>query len=99
VWKILCAVGFHKVGDTARSQKYLEFINLENLGFGWRKYYSLIYYFFLAEISEARAQNKLCAKLRELVDETHFSFYEDRLAKIEAVTKARPVHRKKVSFN
>lgn len=98
VWKILCAVGFHKVGDTARSQKYLEFINLENLGFGWRKYYSLIYYFFLAEISEARAQNKLCTKLRELVDETHFSFYEDRLAKIEAFTKARPVHIKKVSL-
>jgi hypothetical protein len=98
VWKILCAVGYHKIGDTARSEKYFESVNLENLGFGWRKYYSLIYYFFLTEISEPCEQKKIYLKLRDLVDETHFSFYGDRLAKIEAITKSRPVHGKKVSL-
>ena len=98
VWKILCAVGYHKIGDTARSEKYFESVNLENLGFGWRKYYSLIYYFFLTEISEPCEQKKIYLKLRDLVNETHFSFYGDRLARIEAITKSRPVHGKKVSL-
>jgi len=97
VWKILCAVGYHKIGDIDTSKKYLESIHLENLGFGWQKYYSMIYYSLLAEISEPSEQKKIYLKLRDLIDETYFSFYEDRLAKIEAATSVRPVYRKKIS--
>lgn len=98
VWKILCAVGYHKIGDSNSSQKYLESIHLENLGFGWRKYYSMIYYSLLAEISEPSEHKKIYLKLRDLIDETYFSFYEVRLAKIEAATRVRPVYRKKISM-
>ncbi|MGZ5193757.1 MAG: hypothetical protein ACXWB3_07575, partial [Kaistella sp.] len=49
-------------------------------------------------ISEPSEQKKIYLKLRDLIDETYFSFYEDRLAKIEAATRVRPVYRKELSF-
>ena len=89
VWKILCAVGYHKIGQIEKSLQYAETIDLENLGFGWRKYYSMVYYFLLVEISEIEEQKKIATKLRDLLDETFFSYYENQISKIEISTGVR----------
>lgn len=90
VWKILCAVGYHKIGQNDKSLEYVKTVNLENLGFGWRKYYSMIYYFLLVEISALPEQKKLVTKLRDLLDETFFTLYEKKIVKIETSVGIRP---------
>jgi len=80
VWKILSAVGYHKIGDEETAKKFAERVNLENLGFGWQKYYSIIYYFLLLEIVELKEKSKILKKLHHLISETHFTHFEEKLS-------------------
>lgn len=82
VWKILCAAGYHKIGDRAKTQSYLNEINLENLGFGWKKYYSIICYFVLLDFTAEKEHEETLLKLQNLIDETYFCYFDDRLKKL-----------------
>ena len=44
-WKILCATVYQKIGNQQKADHYFNLVNLENLENGWRKYYSILYYF------------------------------------------------------
>lgn len=79
VWKILCACANQKAGDRNRSLQYLRTVNLDNLGFGWEKYYSIIFYLVQLEFSEPKDRRKILIKLNHLVEETRFSFFEQQL--------------------
>src|SRR5690606_20043907 len=83
VWKILCACAYQKAGDRNRSLQYLRTVNLDNLGFGWEKYYSIIFYLVQVEFSEPKDRRKILIKLNHLVEETRFSFFETQLATYE----------------
>ncbi|MBF8457318.1 hypothetical protein IV494_08990 [Kaistella sp. G5-32] len=79
VWKILCATAYQKMGDQQNSDLYLSQVNLENLGIGWEKYYSIMYYFVLLKSADKPEQNNIISKLQILVDSTYFSYYENLL--------------------
>ena len=83
VWNILCAFAYNKIGDVAAARKYLTCVNLDNLGFGWKKYYSIIFYLVQLELSDPKDRHKILIKLRQLVEETRFSFFETQLATYE----------------
>lgn len=76
VWKILCAVSYQKMGDFKKMQYYLDLVNLENLGIGWKKYYSLMYYFALLNVADKNKEADIISKLEGLINETYFSYYQ-----------------------
>lgn len=79
VWKILCAAAFQKIGDLEKSNAYLKKVNLKNLGIGWKKYYTMFYYFTQIELAEADKREEIILKLQKLIDETHFFYFETQL--------------------
>lgn len=76
VWKILCAVSYQKMGDFKKMQYYLDLVKLENLGIGWKKYYSLMYYFALLNVADKNKEADIISKLEGLINETYFSYYQ-----------------------
>ena len=54
-------------------------IDIKNLGVGWRKYYSIIYHFMQLELNEHNHKRETIDKLRSLINETYFYYYEDKL--------------------
>lgn len=79
VWNILCAAAYQKMDDHLKAEDFLKRTNLENLGIGWKKYYSIMYYFVELKATEASNQKPIISKLRILINETFFSYYEDLL--------------------
>ena len=79
VWNILCATAYLKMGDQKNAEEYLHRVNLENLGIGWKKYYSLMYYFALLKNSENIQNTDLLSRLKILLNETCFTYYENLL--------------------
>lgn len=57
-------------------QYYLDLVNLENLGIGWKKYYSLMYYFALLNVADKNKEADIISKLEGLINETYFSYYQ-----------------------
>ncbi len=79
VWNILCATAYQKIGDHKNAALYLNLINLENLGIGWRKYYSILYYFAKLNCKDRNEQSGIILKLKTLIDETYFCYYDNLL--------------------
>ena len=79
VWNILCATAYQKIGDQKNAALYLNLINLENLGIGWRKYYSILYYFAKLNTTDRNEQPSIILKLKTLIDETYFCYYNNSL--------------------
>lgn len=79
VWNILCAVAYQKMGNEAKTEYYLNRVDLSNLGIGWEKYYSMMYYFVQVKRLEKHEQTTVISKLRILIDDTYFSYYETML--------------------
>lgn len=82
VWKILCAVGFQKLGRIKDLQKLILEIDLEKLGIGWKKYYSIIYYLVQLKESNTPEQDALIFNIKNLIYQTHFFFFERQLKEI-----------------
>ena len=82
VWKILCAVGFQKLGRIKDFQKLILEIDLEKLGIGWKKYYSIIYYLVQLKESNTPEQDALIFNIKNLIYQTHFFFFERQLNEI-----------------
>lgn len=87
VWKILCATAYQKMGDQKNSDWYLNRVNLENLGIGWEKYYSMMYYFVQLKSADQHEQPNIIPKIKILIDDTYFSYYEDLLNDYLKVSK------------
>jgi hypothetical protein len=79
VWNILCAAAYQKMGNELKTAFYLNLVNLEKLGIGWTKYYSLMYYFVKLKCAEKNQQSPIISKLRSLISETYFSYYQSLL--------------------
>ena len=79
VWKILCAVAYQKMGDQKNTKLYLDRVNLENLGIGWKKYYSLMYYFVQLNVAGKNQEADIISKLETLINDTFFSYYQTLL--------------------
>lgn len=79
VWKILCTVAYYKLGDQNKARSYMNTVDIENLGIGWRKYYSIMYHFVQVELNECNHKPETIDKLRSLINETYFYYYEDKL--------------------
>ena len=78
VWNILCAASYQKLGDEKNKEWYLSRVNLENLGIGWKKYYSMIYYFIRLPNDDENKIN-LISNIENLIEETYFSYYDTLL--------------------
>ena len=78
VWNILCAASYQKLGDEKNKEWYLSRVNLENLGIGWKKYYSMIYYFIRLP-NDDENKNNLISNIENLIEETYFSYYDTLL--------------------
>ncbi len=76
VWNILCAAAYQKLGNDQKSAEYFDRVNLDNLGIGWKKYYSIIYYFTQLNQTVYNQTEPIISKLKTLIGETYFSYYQ-----------------------
>ena len=76
VWNILCATAYQKMGDKEKTETYFAKVNLDNLEIGWKKYYSILYYFVKLNSSDRIQQTSTVSILRTLINETYFGYYE-----------------------
>jgi hypothetical protein len=79
VWKILCAVAYQKMRDKKNTERFLNQINLKNLGTGWKKYYSLLYYSVYFHSAQQDQKIECFSKLKILISETYFCYYQNYL--------------------
>lgn len=79
-WKILCATYYQKINNQQKADHYFDMVNLENLENGWRKYYSILYYFFQLKASENDHRKETILKIKALINETYFSYYDQLLS-------------------
>ncbi|WP_234111221.1 hypothetical protein [Chryseobacterium sp. R2A-55] len=79
--KILCAVAYFKIGDRENSLQYLNDVVLDNLYCGCTKYFSILYYFVKYDFVGKEEKTKIKENLKNLIEETHFSFYNNWMKK------------------
>ena len=77
VWNILCAAAYQKMDDHKNTELYFNLVNLDNLGVGWKNYYSLLYYFVQLKDTDHHQEMKTISKLKTLINKTFFSYYDD----------------------
>jgi hypothetical protein len=94
VWKILCAAAYQKIGNKTKCLEYLKSINLNNLGIGWEKYYSILYYLTCVQNIEFSIDVDPYTKFLSLVDETYFSYYRSIIQEILKNDETRNIIRK-----
>lgn len=82
VWKIICATSYQKMGDHEKSKWYANSVNLDNLEIGWKKYYSILYYFVQLKESKENCNTSTVKKLKTLIAQTYFSYYQDLLSQV-----------------
>lgn len=79
VWKILTAFAYQKMGETDKSKRCLADVNLDHLGIGWKKYYSIMYYFVKLMQTEESRKQPIITTLKKLISETYFTYYGELL--------------------
>jgi len=94
VWKILCAAGYQKIGNKDKCLHYLKQIDLTNLGIGWNKYYSILYYLICLQNPEFNSEVDSYTKLLSLIDETYFYYYHTSIQEIFKNDKSRSIIKK-----
>lgn len=89
VWKILCTTAYQKMGDKENTDQFLNRVNLDNLEIGWTKYYSIMYYFIQLKRTERDQQAIIISKIKTLIDETYFSYYDTLLDEYLEVSESK----------
>lgn len=79
VWKILSAISHQKLGNVVEMQSILNSINLDKLGVGWRKYYSILYKFLLVQYLDGEEKATCTTELQELIQKSYFFYFQDKL--------------------
>ncbi|QOW11403.1 hypothetical protein Q73A0000_14050 [Kaistella flava (ex Peng et al. 2021)] len=78
-WNIMCAMAYLKMKEYTECERYLNQVNLENLSLGWKKHYSILYYFVKYEFADSEDKFTIENKLAQLIEETHFTYYAEKL--------------------
>lgn len=81
-WNIMCAMAYIKAKKQAKSKSYLNKVSLDKLALGWKKYYSIIYYFVYYNFADREEKSKIINELTELIEEIHFTYYSGRLREL-----------------
>lgn len=81
-WNIMCAMAYIKAKKQAKSKSYLNKVSLDKLALGWKKYYSIMYYFVYYNFADREEKSKIINELTELIEETHFTYYSGRLREL-----------------
>jgi len=81
-WNIMCAVAYLKMKDYSACEKHLSQVDLGKLSLGWKKYYSILYYFVKYEFADMQEKYDIKNILAQLVEETHFNYYTKQLEKL-----------------
>ncbi len=82
-WNVMCAVAYFRMGNTGKCKYYLSTINLDLLSVGWKKYYTILYYFVQIEFAGKEDKKKIVENLTHLIDETHFSYFGQKLTSLQ----------------
>ncbi len=82
VWKIICAISYQKLGDLEKCMSYLNKVNLDNLGIGWKNYYSILYKFVELDFISNERKLECYWSLKILIDKGCFSYFEQKLNNI-----------------
>lgn len=96
-WNIMCAVAYLKMKEHSKCEQYLNKVILENLSLGWKKYYSILFYFVKYEFANDKERITIKNTLEKLIDETHFTFYLKKVEKLEIKNLKNQQLRKAVS--
>lgn len=94
VWKVLCAATYHKMGDKERCLESLAAINIDDIGIGWNKYYSLLYHLICLQHPDFYIGYDVHDKLENLINETNFSFYRTVLRNVYKNDETRSLIKK-----
>ena len=78
-WNIMCAVAYLKMEDYAECEKYLDKVHLEKLSLGWKKYYSILFYFVKYEFANFEEKLVIENKLSGLIEDTHMVYFSKQL--------------------
>lgn len=81
-WNIMCSMAYIKAKKHSKSKSYLNKVSLDKLALGWKKYYSIIYYFVYYNFADREEKSKIINELTELIEETHFTYYSGRLREL-----------------
>ena len=78
-WNIMCAVAYLKMEEYTECEKYLEKVHLDQLSLGWKKYYSILYYFVKYEFANFEEKVIIENELRRLIEDTHMVYFAEKL--------------------
>ena len=78
-WNIMCAVAFLKMEEYTECEKYLAKVHLDQLSLGWKKYYSILYYFVKYEFANFEEKVIIENELRRLIEDTHMVYFAEKL--------------------
>lgn len=81
-WNIMCSMAYIKAKKHSKSKSYLNKVSLDKLALGWKKYYSIMYYFVYYNFADREEKSKIINELTELIEETHFTYYSGRLREL-----------------
>lgn len=82
-WNIMCVMAYLKMKEYAECIRYLNKVNLEHLSLGWKKHYSILYYFVKHEFADTEERFTIENNLAQLIEETHFTYYSDPLFRLK----------------
>lgn len=82
-WKIMCSMAYLKMKNYKLSEKHVRSVKLEKLSIGWKKYYSILYYFVQFELVDNDEKFEMKNKILKLIEETHFNYYHHILENLE----------------
>lgn len=83
VWKILCAVSYNKLGNEDKCKSYLDRVDLENLGVGWKNYFSILFRFTELEYLSDNEKPTCLECLEQLINKTYFFYFEEKLQRLK----------------
>ena len=78
-WNIMCAVAYLKMEEYTECEKYLAKVHLDQLSLGWKKYYSILFYFVKYEFANFEEKVIIENELRRLIEDTHMVYFAEKL--------------------
>lgn len=77
VWKILCAIVYHKTAQTEKLELILSEIDLTKLTIGWKDYYSILYHLILFSNNQSLGTEQI-KTIENLLKGKNFTYLENK---------------------